>query len=202
MMSHKITPYANSKLMYIDMSDGMCMIKRDEPIYSPSSIVTYDLKNGASCEVKINKDVKLFTDFLVDITWRVKETDNFALTQTHSKHPLLCKRVHKSTFKEIPNPADWFTNLMEFSELNIFLSNIKGSQNLSVYSNEDAYQLSVWHDRAYVISREEEITSFHIDPDFNLQEGDNSTTVYTLNDNFIVYNDGDVYSVVILTDVV
>ena len=31
-----------------------------------------------------------------------------------------------------------------------------------------------------------------------LQEGDSNTFVWNFNDNFVVYNDGDVYSVVIV----
>lgn len=60
------------------------------------------------------------------------------------------------------------------------------------------YVLSVWHGEAYVVSLNNKITAFHIDEVYGLQEGDKQTYVWNFNDNFVVYNDGDVYSVVLV----
>jgi hypothetical protein len=67
------------------------------------------------------------------------------------------------------------------------------------YGNENGkYQLDVWHDQAYVVRSGNEITAVHIDTSYDLQEGDYRTYVWYFNNNFAVFNLGDIYSVILI----
>jgi len=92
----------------------------------------------------------------------------------------------------IPN----YENINEHPELKIFLSKPQPHSNLKIYDHD--YHLDVWYGQAYVISLNNKVTAFHIDETKSLQEGDSNTFVWNFNNNFVVYNDEDVYSVILI----
>lgn len=106
--------------------------------------------------------------------------------------------VHQNPYGKRPNRT--YENLDEYPELKHFLENFEPNrQSLEVYGTPGSrYTVEVWNSCAYVISEDDRITAYHINDKYELQSGDSKTYVYNLNDSFAVYNDGDVYSVVLI----
>jgi len=109
--------------------------------------------------------------------------------------------LYKNKWGEIPIIP--YTNLEQFPELNNFFEKVKGKSwfSATIYGNyNEDYSLGVWASRAYVVGNDNKITAYHIDESCALQEGDSSTFVWSFDDHFVVYNDGDVYSVVLVVN--
>lgn len=181
-MSHTIIPFSRSNLLVI--KNNQYIFVQDE-CYTKNKIISYDFNTKEIDEIKITKPFCSFFNECIDMTTKyisfdAKEKANMVYASYNGVSP---------TYK--------YENIDKYPELKIFLSKSQSYGDLKIYGN-DNYHLDVWHSQAYVISLNNEITAFHIDESYSLQEGDCDTFVWNFDDNFVVYNDGDVYSVIII----
>lgn len=184
-MSHTIIAFPNSELATIE--DDTFIFTTEDPVYTVSSLTSYDFKTAKLNQVKWPfGDIDLPRHYNV-ISAR-KRTDELASYSRWDK---------PSERKNLPK----YSNLHLYPELDAFLKSPTDTFNYISYGDKDGdYQLDVWHDQAYVVRSGNEVTATHIDTSYGLQEGDSYTFVWSFDGNFAVYNEGDVYSVVLISN--
>ena len=183
-MSHTIIPFSRSNLL--DVNNNQYILVQDE-CYTKNKLISYDFNTNELSEMKITKPFSsVFNnhDGCIEIT---RKYNSFCAKEN-------ANIIYKSAWRE--DPTYEYENIEQYPELKIFLSKTQDHGNLRIYGNDDNYHLDVWHDQAYVVSLNDKITAFHIDETYSLQEGDSNTFVWNFDNNFVVYNDGDVYSVI------
>lgn len=174
-MSHRIIPFTCSNL--ITINKNLFTILKEEPLYTPSKLVQYDFDDGSLTE---SDPIQARSQ-----DWHV--LDSRPTTNVLYRCSWLNAPVHN------------YENLDDYPELKIFFEKENNSPDLVIYGeNYESYQLHVWHNQAYIVSLNDEITAYLIDETYYLQSGDMNTYVWFFNDNFVVYNDGDVYSVILV----
>lgn len=184
-LTHNFFPFINSHL--ITISRNKYVIAQEEPVYKISKYVQY------------NFDKNTFKEFVITPDF------HFLSKVINSNHKVLdnkkrAKILYESLYSGIPLYD--YENLESFPELYSFL-NRKGKTSLVVYGKKnDNYHLHIWENHeagcTYVIVLDDEITAYHIDEKFHLQLGDSYTYVWFFDNNFVVSNEGDVYSVVLI----
>lgn len=88
--------------------------------------------------------------------------------------------------------SDCYCNFADFSELKEFVGYKR-----EYHCCAGKYTLSMFDARIYVVSTDNKIISAIVEPDYSLQFGDNYTHVWFINNkHFLIWNDGDVFSVV------
>lgn len=108
-----------------------------------------------------------------------------------------CVKLKLQTSYGCFNMSECFENLRDFREL-IPYKHLKEEYRCYMYSD---YTLHVFDGgRIYVVSNfNGDIEDAMIESDYSLQQGDNGTTVWLINGNhFLVWNDGDVSSTVVI----
>jgi hypothetical protein len=188
-MSHTILPFAHSNLVTIDYNKFL--IEKEEPVYTASELVIYDFSTKTQETMKIPKSFAGYFDYSTII---VKQ--NFDLFGKLPK----CTILYKSDYYDHPQPK--YDNLKDFPELETFFNSFNPVRpnHVSYGEKDKIFKLEVWHECAYVVVRDSKITSYHINAEYDLQSGDSCTYVWHFNNNFVVYNYGDVYSVVIISE--
>jgi hypothetical protein len=185
-MSHSIIPFSSSNLL--EIKNDQYILIQDES-YTKTKLISYDFDTNELSEMKITKPFSaVFNDYNGPI-------------QIITKYGSFSKKERANIEYESDwgeNPTYEYENINDYPELKIFLAKSQDHGHLKIYGNDNNYHLDVWHSQAYVISLNDKITAFHIDETYMLQEGDCNTFVWNFDDNFVVYNDGAVYSVVII----
>jgi len=185
-MSHTIIPFSRSNLL--DIKNNQYIFVQDE-CYIKTKLISYDFDSNELSEMKITQSFSKIFDYY-DGCIKIKQ--NYKSLDAKEKANI----IYESKWGE--NQTYKYDNIDEYPELKMFLSKSQDRGELKIYGDDNNYHLDVWHSQAYVISLNDEITEFHIDETYMLQEGDCNTFVWNFDDNFVVYNDGDVYSVVII----
>lgn len=188
-MSHTILPFAHSQLVTIDNSKFL--IEKEEPVYTPSEIIIYDFATKTQETLKIPDSFSKYFDYDV-----ISVKQNHELFNKLTKCPIL----HQSDYYQAPQPL--YDNLESFPELANFFKKFNPIRpNYISYGEIDkTFKLEIWHESAYIVVSDSKITAYHINEEYELQSGDSCTYVWHFNNNFVVYNDGDVYSVVIISE--
>jgi hypothetical protein len=187
-MSHSIIPFTHSNIYSGDFSDKKFYILKEEPVYKPKELFYYSFKQYP------------YTFSKMDIA------DGFGAYFSYNSGKSLNMQKRGNKDAQVLYESGWrkqsthsYSNLNEYPELKNYLEIFNDVPSLTIYGEtQTGYQLSVWNSQAYVVTLSDKVTSYHIDLDYNLQEGDHATRVIILDDNFIVHNDGDVYSVVMI----
>lgn len=94
---------------------------------------------------------------------------------------------------------DYYPDLgKKFLTLTIESQSQPSYHSIDMYENEGPYKIDVWYDQIYIVRLDNNITSYHINSDYELQKGDCGTCVWEFNNNFVISNDGDVSSVLLI----
>jgi hypothetical protein len=189
-MSHIIVPFPASNIYIGDLYQKKFYIVKEEPVYKPKELFFCNFNQDPHTYSKMNIPEGFETYF------------SYNAGKSLCQEMLRCKDttlLYDSEDSEDENPTHNYSNLNEFPELKKYFKIKPLSARLRLYGQSDGgYQLAVWNNQAYVVSLGNNVTSYHIDLDYKLQGGDDSTRVVILGDHFIVHNDGDVYSVVMI----
>lgn len=193
-MSHSIIPFARSNLLNIE--NAQYIFIQDE-CYTKNKLISYDFNTNELNEMKITKS---FSSVFNNYDGPIQIKTNYESFDNKEQADIL----YESVWGE--NPVHQYENIDEYPELKIFLAAPQNHGHLKIYGEDDDpnhpendnYHLDEWHSQAYVVSLNNKITAVHIDETYELQEGDSNTFVWNFDDNFVVYNDGDVYSVIIV----
>lgn len=180
-MSHRIITFPQTDLITISKDTFTFIIN---PCGENSHLASYNFRSNDLNRVK----------------WPFGHYDGLIQYHVLNSRPTIPKSIEYTIFTDSKER----TNIPKYSNLDLYpdLANLLKSDTMFRYvsygDENGKYQLDVWHDQAYVVRSGNEITAVHIDTSYNIQEGDYRTYVWSFNDNFAVYNSGDIYSFILI----
>jgi hypothetical protein len=178
--SHRIIPFINSHL--ITISRNKYIIAKENPIYYISKYVQFNFDKNEFKKFSVTSDFH-FVSKIIHPDYKI--LNNKKCTKT------LYERINTYNYENL----DYFPELKSFIGENGIFLNIYGK-------NEERFNLHICNVNSkgyvYIIVFNHKITAYYIDEIYHLQLGDSRAYVWFFDNNFVVNNTGDVYSVVLI----